>query len=564
MRLIVNNFLGVESKTLDLPEPGQVLLITGNNGSGKTSLVLALQAALSREPNIKGFTNAGDRSRYVKAGAESGAVRLEVDQSNYVQLNYSGKGGKPELSTYGEVPRESADVLSARAIDEIAENKHEIKQLLTYLTGAEVEPREFLLALVPTLDQSRLWAPAEIDKLWQIIDATSPDQDNELKAKLKEAGYSGEVIGIAVIYRQCENDGWDETCDELKTRAQSFKSDWRVAVARTGESRNYGTSIAETWRPEALTTTLSQEELLAEIDRLERSVPAATSKTEGEDMLDEEMAEATAGMEKLQEKLAEIKGSTLLFESQLHQWQQLGRTKCPECGAPLSVKGVNLERGVSDEEYAKLDKEHKDQLMRSQEQEAEIGRQLAEAQSRVAALRERKQQEASRQIEAGKTPQKIAELKQQLMIMQAWAEAREKHGRIVRHNAAIEVVRPEGLRAQKYLKKLQELNSLIASDELMVDEKARVSFRGRPIGICSGGERFMADLKLKLIAGAMGKHQFYAFDGADILDQRNLREVMDFADASQSSRIIITATLASEMVDKVAKAYGSKMAIVRL
>jgi len=91
-KLSVNNFLGITELSVDL---GKVNLITGHKGSGKSSLLEALQ---------KGFTNTSERTEIVRHNESEATIFIQTDTGLEIdrKIRTGGKADYFKLKKPGE------------------------------------------------------------------------------------------------------------------------------------------------------------------------------------------------------------------------------------------------------------------------------------------------------------------------------------------------------------------------------------------------------------------------------------------------------------------------------
>ncbi len=209
MKLTVENFQGCRRASLTI-KPAGLTLIGGRNASGKSSVLIALGALLSREPNpcgepsvARGRYYHNGQEPYVNLSAKNGEVTWAVASSEFRVV------GTPPTCIPAAVQEELADVFSSKQ-----------------KTRAAMWERIFP-------------PPGHSDLLDQLL-AVFP---GEVLAVTREL--CREVAGII-----CSgDDGWALADSMLRERIRAEKGVWEQCLADGGVRSKYGTQKALTARP---------------------------------------------------------------------------------------------------------------------------------------------------------------------------------------------------------------------------------------------------------------------------------------------------------------------------
>jgi energy-coupling factor transporter ATP-binding protein EcfA2 len=215
----IKDFLGVSRFSAALKKP--ITLISGHNGSGKSSIQEAVRMALTGEPSRVALKK--DFSRLVREGEKRASVVLGgVDQGQDWVANIDLPSGKGQHLDDPILPY----VLDAQRFARLDANAR----------------RKFLFGLM------------NIQTDYEAIKARLAEKEIE----------QGQIDAIAPLLRA----GFEAAHDEAANRARDAKAGWRII---TGET--YGEKKAATWgaeKPESSTASIG--ELEAKLEKLDRSI----------------------------------------------------------------------------------------------------------------------------------------------------------------------------------------------------------------------------------------------------------------------------------------------------
>lgn len=189
MNLDIKNFRAI--KQASLPIDGH-LFVAGPNGSGKTSISMALAAAFSGSAAPWDDVKAKDARKLLNEDAQRGSVTVTVGEQS-VNVNYPGG------SVSGQIDVTASPV--ALGLASVATMKP--AEATTVLAG--------YMGATPTLDDLREAIGAAADQVWPVI----------------------------------ESGGWDAALSRAKESGSRLKGQWEGV---TGE--NYGSQKAKHWKPD--------------------------------------------------------------------------------------------------------------------------------------------------------------------------------------------------------------------------------------------------------------------------------------------------------------------------
>ena len=249
MRIIVNNFLGVASATIPLPD--KPVLVVGANASGKTSVATAIAAVLTRTHNPLGL---GLTKAYLRDGQDYGEVLLKDDKGT-------------ELVRW---------IVTEDSIREFAEAPPASRQHTTPLT-------DFIM-LKP---QGRVdvWEEVFLPPPAELVDRIT----KEVHDKIAREGLADEVL------RHLKVSNWKGAEAVYKTKAGDAKRSWQAITGEVWGSKKGMTWTPTNWRSEFEGITPMEAESNLERSREAlRTVQVAHAVTESQQVEAEEAAKEVA------------------------------------------------------------------------------------------------------------------------------------------------------------------------------------------------------------------------------------------------------------------------------
>ena len=229
MRFAMHNLFGCNQADFEIME-GRPTMLHGLNESGKTSVMRGLQALLTGDTNPYKKTATGN---YLFRGADKGEAVLVGDDWS---LKWDGKVGDVEIA--GDAP---AFI-----------HRELLNQSYLAMKGRAAASvwQDFLGAVVPIEDLQKRMSSI-------LVAAGFPDLQVE---KI--------VFEISSLVN---GPGWDSAVEVCADRAKTGKEKWGKEVASTGERRQWGSKIGETWKPQGWTVDcegLTQAEAMHQVTEL--------------------------------------------------------------------------------------------------------------------------------------------------------------------------------------------------------------------------------------------------------------------------------------------------------
>lgn len=488
-KINIANFIGARNFRLDDLPP--VLLITGSNGAGKSSIIEAIRFALTGQvPRVE---LKRDQAALVSAGQKSGKVSVTMDGDEYTRDVKTGAGT-------GDVNGALIYTLDAAKMASL--EPKERRAALFGLTGASFSAQKVAAELV-----ARGHAQADVDR-------------------------------IAPLLRS----GFDAAAAEAKRMAAEARGGWK---AITGEA--YGSQKAETWTAPQVTPQDIGE--APNIEPLRMAYEKAVSHHGALQAKAESARRMIDGVQKLKQRASrveELRESLALLKA---RQQQQGTAPsdhgtlvgdCPKCGATLEILGGVL---IECRDSLEVEVPHDPAIAGHI---ASINKDLADAEQARAALAEADERppveppspndlahakdaiENARRVlaDAEDRARAHAEALRQAEGADATTErAAELHAQVARWTALESDLSPNGLPAEILARALKPLNDALRTVAdasgwalVQVGEDIAITAGGRQYGLCSESEMWRADAAMAYAAAIISGGAPVLLDRFDVLD----------------------------------------------
>lgn len=530
MHILIDNVRGIAHAEFDI---NSIALVAGDNGAGKSSIALAVAAALSDNvAPIPGMLK-GDAGLFLRDGATKGTI--EVSDKNCPAV---ARVAWPSGKLSAEDGRPQANPIACGLFTVASLKPKDMADTLGKLLGLDPTFEELQSAL-PTVEPARLAA------IWKVV----------------------------------ESSGWDAAHHKAKEHGAKAKGAWEHVT-----QENYGSVKAGEWRAPNLGQHLDENLLIDQAtEARERLQALQRSQALDADLVhrleDQKKAgdRATADLRKLQPRQnnqASAVGALRLELRKLPQPEELtDLPACPACGTLLVVETHDLLRlptpGMGSEENNRRRKAieaKRAELIAAEEL-------LNTSDAEVATLQAIMRQGASATMQLGKAPQNpttaeelqkasdaLTEAQNALIAAQAQNQADAYHSTALMMNAIADALAPTGVRQSVLLAKLGAFNKQLCTltdlagwEWLQVRDDLTLWYGAHPYWLCSKSEQFRAQvvLQLALSSGVV------LIDGADILGKRGRNELMSLLHALQRPALVcMTLPSRADMPDLAKAGYG--------
>jgi DNA repair exonuclease SbcCD ATPase subunit len=491
MEIAIRNMRGVTSADLEV---GSITLVAGDNGAGKSSIALAVAAALTRSAAPVPGMQKQQVAQLLREGEARGYCEVVGDAGAKVRVSWPGGA----VSAEEDAPE--ASVMACGLESVVGLKPKDAAALLVKLLDLHPTLAQ-LSAALPDVD------PAMIDAIWQVVEA----------------------------------EGFDAAHKRAQEKGAKAKGGWEHC---TGE--NYGSQKAANW-----THPLYDEILWASVDRLEAEVTAAGAELQrlqaGQAMdsvqrgfLEDQAQGGRTALARLRElepeqnKLAAKVGELRLQLRDLPQPETAAELPpCPHCGKPVVVFTATQLHKPTPALDAKENKRREQVIAAKRAQVVEAEDALDLSDREVARLRPTIQQGqlaekrlehapadgASAEHVAG-AQQRLTDASAALQGFQAQLQAEAYHDKVKAMQAVAAALAPDGLRKKVLGDRLNEFNDHLAElsvaadwEPVAIGDDLGIWYGGTPYWLASASEQFRVRVVLQL-ALTTG---FVIIDGADIL-----------------------------------------------
>jgi len=551
--ITVTNFQGLRNAALAVSEP--VLLVSGDNGAGKSSLLDAISAAFAGQPRRVSLKK--ELGQLVTEGAKKGEAHVAyVDATGESQAAWMMlPGGKSVVIPDAPFLPFVLDAARFAGLD-----GKERRKVLFELTGASAGAAEVARRL-----EAKGADMAKFEKVKPLLRGGFPAAEGQAK------DYAAEARGA-----------------------------WK---AITGEA--YGPQKAETWQPELPPTTVTQEQIaeaaeaLADIDgdladaqqTLGGHKANAQAAAQRQARI-AELREIASLLQRRQEKLGADQARAAEWEPKVAEAQRAAAGEpahdplaCPHCQGQVLMERGQLVAYIAPEKVA--DAEAGRRLTEYQGYLQSAQRAVANSQRDVDQARAAAEQLADLETQAAAVPdataiqnaeQAINELRQERDRARARHQALlDAHAAIAGREAAIanaaqhhadvlawsliaDALASTGIPAEILAGALDPFNDLLSAQaaisgwaQVVITPEIEITYGGRLYGLLSESEKWRADTLLAIAIARLSGLRLVLLDRFDVLQPSARPQALKLLLALTRSGDIESAVMAGTMKEPMAK-----------
>jgi hypothetical protein len=505
LTIAIRDFRAIERADFALD---RLTLVAGPNGSGKSSICSALALAVTGQI-VPPWLTKGEAGALVRTGQSAGGIKIKSPQGEltvaYPKASATANGTQPNVSPF------AAGLVS-----------------------------------IPDMDsKKRGLALAALLK-------TNPDKD-DVAAAMGDLGFDQK--GIDAIWKALQDNGWDATHKKAADHGVTLKGQWQQV---TGEK--YGSAKGGTWTPDGYSGD-PIDQLKAELDDAQKALEAGIAATAVDQAKIEAWKAEADQLAPLTEERAAVQAKIDEAEAELSKARadlaalpptngEDGGVKCPHCEQPIQIKSAG---GVTTLHAPPPTKPMTSaQIKAARERRAELEgtitnrsslvlpglrATLADIEGKLAVAKNAGQKLAEARADAKQSdeaPADIAALRtahaeatKRLKAAADKAEADKIHNRIVKNQAMIDQLAPDGLRKRRTAKAVEAFNESILRPiweaakwkPVTVSETLDCLYGVRPYEALSESEQMRVRFVMQVACAQLDGSEILVMDRADLLDK---------------------------------------------
>lgn len=566
MKLSIRDYRGVEHADIQV---APIALVTGLNGAGKTSIIMAAGAVLTSTPMPAGMPKK-DAALLVRGGA--GEAKASITGAEGV-TSITWPAAEPIRDGRNPFSSEYAAGLS-HVLDLDANGR--AKVLSQYLKTMPTK-EEFARALA---DTEVAWATSGIGTQAEApaIKALNLDPMNQRDVAVYRI--------VEKVWPEIEANGWDGALKNGETTRAKMKGAWEQIAGK-----KWGEKIAAAWAPAGYDDIPAgaTEQHLADSVTVAKAELESTIRRAAVAALDLDglraKADGLAAAEKVESTAKALKNR--LYD-EVMEWSKKAPPlvpeapmACPHCGGSVAHQDGALVKAAA----GSVDAEAVDTIKKAR---AEFDAQHAEAEkafSSAKADHEKAFQEANaaraakvkleEATAAGEsaTEEDVAQAKAALAAAEAALkaftakrEADAKHKAIMQNQAILDIMAPDGLRKRKLTRVLETFNEErllpLCQDAgfkpVTIGDDLQARYGGRPLHLCSESEQYRTRVVVQVAMAQIDSSAMVVIDGADVLDPKGRNGLLNLLLGSDVPALVgMTVAAADKAPDLAAHELGA-------
>jgi gas vesicle protein len=481
MKVSISNFRGIKDANFLL---GNITIIGGENGAGKTSIAQAIAAALTGEAPIKDLKKQ-DYKHLVRIGKTTANIEVSEGGGRAVMQFPEGKGytdGLPPLTS-------------------------------VYAAGLD-----------SPLDMKK----SDAAECWISLLNAEPTLEN-LQSELKKEGAENPENVIQLVKAK----GWDGAVAQYKEEGTQLKGRWRQIT-----NEIYGTAKGESWKPEGFNLGDEKEALEAALKDKQEAYDEslknkAVSEYERAGLAAKagELKECDAALAELRKQIPAIEKELKAAEGAVEDVKNSKQVlKCPGCKKKLRLEKNAL---VLSENAAEFTEAQKNEIMdkynstQSRYQGALAAQRNLQCQIKEC---ENAAEELNKTIISAPNTKAADELeaaKKALNAFDNYANALRIHRQIISYIEIIKLLAPEGLRKRHLEAALKNFNETLKElcqeagwGNVAIELDLSVSYDEKPFALLSESEQYRSRCTIQAALAMRDNSQVLIFDRADLLTKK--------------------------------------------
>lgn len=506
LKFKIVNYRGVKRAEI---EANALTLIAGPNGAGKSAVAEAMGAVLSGQTMLYDLPKKS-ALELVRRGEKQGMVTIENDTGTHATLKWPDA----TLSSDDGIPASASEI--AVGLDNPLDwpAKERMKFFSEFLK-AQPRSSQFAFKLGGILN------PEEIAQLWTNI----------------------------------ESGGWDTAYASAKEKGARFKGQWEQI---TGEK--YGSKKAEAYYPASWSADIegrSVEELEGIVRLAQEWVDAGITDQAVERAISEkeiaDLKSKAGGLTACKQKLEEAKkkrdNAKSAHETAITEYHAAAYAvvtpgqDCPHCGKSLSIDHGKIIPGTITKEQADLSLQKKlETQMRVEEanttyqnavlavtEEEQLYKEILIAMKRLDEMQATKPapKPSKTTIDLEEARRRLATAKDNLSAFIMKRDADVVCAKIVRNDQIIQVLAPEGMRADNIAAAIKKANEILESistisrwKPVQFSDDCSLWYGDTPYFLCSDSEKYRVRATIQYYIACEQKADIMIFDRADMLDSQ--------------------------------------------
>lgn len=563
MQLSIRDYRGVERADIQV---APIALVTGLNGAGKTSIIMAAAAVLTSTPMPAGMPKK-DAALLVRSGAGESKASITgpegVTSITWPAAEPIRDGRNPFASEY------AAGLSHVLDLDVNGRAKVLSQYLKTMPTKAE-----FARAL------------ADTDVAWAISGVGTQAEAPAIKALGLDPMNQRDVAVYRIVEKvwpEIESGGWDGALKSGETTRAKMKGAWEQITGK-----KWGEKVAAAWSPAGYDDIPAgaTEQHLAEAVTVAKAELESTIRRAAVAALDLDGLRAKAdGLAAAEKAESAAKSKKDAAYADLMAWNNkappLGAEAmaCPHCGGAVAVKDralvkVEVQDAAKNAEIvaarAEFDAQHAQ--VREAFNAAKAAHEETHQAVNAARAAKAKLEEATAAGESA-TEQDVAQAKAALAAAEAALkahtakrEADAKHKAIMQNQAILDVMAPDGLRKRKLTRVLEDFNEKrllpLCQDAgfkpVTIGDDLQARYGGRPLHLCSESEEYRARVVVQVAMAQIDDSAMVVIDRADMLDPKGRNGLLNLLLGADVPALVgMTVAAADKAPDLAAHELGA-------